>query len=68
MRIKSKVQKESFSIRIPAMLNQKLTARAEEIGISKSAVILSLIYKEFVNQNTDTGKSDCIKEEEGNGN
>ena len=54
MDIKPRVPKESFSIRIPAALNQKLTARAEEMGISKSAVILSLIYKEF----TSIGKED----------
>ena len=47
MRTKPKVPKESFSIRIPEALNQKLTARAEEMGISKSAVILSLIYREL---------------------
>lgn len=47
MRTKAKVPKESFSIRIPEALNQKLTARAEEMGISKSAVILSLIYREL---------------------
>lgn len=54
MSIKPKVPKESFSIRIPAALNQKLTARAEEMGISKSAVILSLIYKEL----TSIGKEE----------
>lgn len=43
----TKENKNTFSIRVPAELNEKLVRRAESIGISKSAVILSILYKEF---------------------
>lgn len=46
MNNKSKVKKDTFSLRIPTELHQKLYERAEKMGISKSALILSLIYKE----------------------
>ena len=49
MRFKSSVEKNSFSIRIPTDLNIKLRERAEKMGISKSALILSLLYKELGN-------------------
>ena len=40
--------KSVFSIRVPPAVNEKLLERAESIGISKSAVILNLLYKEFL--------------------
>ena len=40
--------KAVFTIRVPPLVNEKLEERAGRIGISKSAVILNLLYKEFV--------------------
>ena len=40
--------KAIFTIRVPPLVNEKLEERAEKIGISKSAVILNLLYNEFI--------------------
>ncbi len=42
-----KKPKNVFSIRIPPAVNEKLVERAETIGISKNAVILNILHKEF---------------------
>ena len=44
---KPKKEKNVFSIRIPPTVNKKLVERAESIGISKNAVILNILHKEF---------------------
>ena len=48
MRSRTDNDKAIFSIRVPPLVNKKLTERAERIGISKSAVILNLLYNEFI--------------------
>lgn len=44
---KPKKEKNVFSIRIPTAVNEKLVQCAESIGISKNAVILNILHKEF---------------------
>lgn len=53
MAAKTKENKTTFSIRVPAKLNEKLVRRAQSIGISKSAVVLSALYKEFSDSPTE---------------
>ena len=48
MKTKNNDDKTIFSIRVPPLVNKKIVERAENIGISKSAVILNLLYKEFM--------------------
>lgn len=52
MRKKTSVR-NSFSLRIPPELNQKLREYADKIGVSKTAVILNLIYKELGDERRD---------------
>ncbi len=47
METKSKKKKSVFTLRVPIAMNEKLIKRAESIGITKNAVILSIIHKEF---------------------
>ena len=53
--MKSKVDDDrtAFTIRVPPLVNKELTERAERIGVSKSAVILNLLYNEFVEGKED---------------
>lgn len=39
--------KTNFTLRIPKELDEKLKKRATELGISKNALILNLIWKEI---------------------
>ena len=48
--------KNAFSIRLPQEINKKVIERAEKIGISKSAVILTLLYKEFGEKEQEQAK------------
>ena len=43
-------KRELVSVRIPKELNKKLTEYVAEIGISKAAFILQLIYRELKNE------------------
>ena len=47
MKPKATIKKRVFSLRVPIAINQKLVERAESIGISKTAVILNILNKEF---------------------
>ena len=46
-RASPEIKKEAIFLRIPETLNKKLEKRVSEIGISRPAFILSLIYKEI---------------------
>lgn len=45
-------KRELVSVRIPKELNKRLTEYVAEIGISKAAFILQLIYKELKSEQT----------------
>lgn len=47
MKSEQRKEKNIFSVRIPPAVNEKLVERAETIGISKNAVILNILHKEF---------------------
>ena len=42
MKTKDNDNKTIFSIRVPPLVNKRIVERAENIGISKNAVILNL--------------------------
>ena len=46
-------KKEQIGIRIPEKLNERLKERAVQMGISRPAFILSLLYKELVEKRDD---------------
>lgn len=55
MQSKSTEKKVNSTIRIPSELNRKLLERADEIGVSKQAFILWVLYRELTeNQNRIT--------------
>lgn len=56
-------KRELVSIRIPVSLNRKLASHVSELGLSKNAFILNLVYEELKKkdaipkENTNVSKS-----------
>ena len=48
------LKKELVSVRIPVNLNKKFSDYVAKIGISKTAFILGLIYKELEKESPET--------------
>lgn len=48
--MKTKIKKETLSIRLPVELNKKFTKYITSLGMSKNAFIISLIIKELEKQ------------------
>ena len=55
------VQKDFFTIRIPAELNQRLATRAATVGISKNAYILILIDKALKLENEKSPEESAVR-------
>ena len=54
-------KKVTFSLRLPKELNEKITRRADKIGISKAALILILIDKALSIETANDSKENISK-------
>lgn len=55
------LKKELVSVRIPTELNKEFTNHVAKIGISKTAFILGLIYKELKKESAETRTPDATE-------